>query len=71
MNYEKNIVETLCKMRPIGLPHHDMGVPARLSVVSTPSDPLPVKSEIFRDPDDGQGGAAKLGGPELLVKTSS
>ena len=49
-------------------PHQDMGVPARLTIVTPPSDPLPVKYKILRYPDDGKGRASKLCGPKLLVK---
>ena len=62
----KNATEISCEL--INIPHHDMGVPARLTIVTPPSDPLPVKYKILRYPDDGQGRATKLCGPKLLVK---
>ena len=65
-NNSKNATEISCEL--INIPHHDMGVPARLTIVTPPSDPLPVKYKIFRYPYDGQGRASKLCGPKLLVK---
>ena len=65
-NNSKNATEIFCEL--INIPHHDMGVPARLTIVTPPSDPLPVKYKILRYPYDGQGRASKLCGPTLLVK---
>jgi hypothetical protein len=65
-----NNLEIRKKMRNF-LPHHDMGVPPRLSVVTSPSYPLAVKREILSYPDDRERGTPELRGAKLLVETSS